>query len=332
MSDEKLFGEGFKAQSVEDLDNSGTQEVRHCAKILKRLLTDEQLQTIFPISGNKSQLSGTGVEVLLTPDIIENCFEHYTPADAACYRNLASWQFLKSVTQTQFVEKMEEAEKRGTKPGLFDIFNKGDAAEKKEEAKKEGKGEDEDEDEDEVEDDQEDEIEIPCAQLPAEDPEKKYTTFATKNGFEVMYKLNEDGVQQPAGLENSDEDNDRLVLWNYAENLAMKPVLTLVRVNQYLPHSQKHLVHVIKKFQVPKQPAEETVDFDDENYRILTALAPAAALPEPAEEEAEANAEAGAAPAAEAKPEAAAAPAAEAKAEATTEAAAAPAAEAKAKA
>ncbi|KAK3237786.1 hypothetical protein CYMTET_52168 [Cymbomonas tetramitiformis] len=209
MSDEKLFGEGFKAQSVEDLDNSGTQEVRHCAKILKRLLTDEQLQTIFPISGNKSQLSGTGVEVLLTPDIIENCFEHYTPADAACYRNLASWQFLKSVTQTQFVEKMEEAEKRGTKPGLFDIFNKGDAAEKKEEAKKEGKGEDEDEDEDEVEDDQEDEIEIPCAQLPAEDPEKKYTTFATKNGFEVMYKLNEDGVQQPAGLENSDEDNDR---------------------------------------------------------------------------------------------------------------------------
>ncbi|KAK3249680.1 hypothetical protein CYMTET_40899 [Cymbomonas tetramitiformis] len=224
---------------------------------------------------------------------------------------------------------MEEAEKRGTKPGLFDIFNKGDAAEKKEEAKKEGKGEDEDEDEDEVEDDQEDEIEIPCAQLPAEDPEKKYTTFATKNGFEVMYKLNEDGAQQPAGLENSDEDNDRLVLWNYSENLLMKAVLTLVRVNQYLPHSQKHLVHVIKKFQVPKQPAEETVDFDEENYRILTALAPAAALPEPAEE-AEANAEAGAAPAAEAKPEAAAAPAAEAKAEATTEAAAAPAAEAKA--
>ncbi|KAK3251863.1 hypothetical protein CYMTET_38816 [Cymbomonas tetramitiformis] len=196
---------------------------------------------------------------------------------------------------------------------LFDIFNKGDAAEKKEEAKKEGEGEDEDEDEDEVEDDQEDEIEIHCAQPAAEDPEKKYTTFATKNGFEVMYKLDEDGVQQPAGLEKSDEDNDRLVLWNYSENLLMKAVLTLVRVDQYLPHSQKHLVHVIKKFQVPKQPAEETVDFDMENYRILKrALAPAAALPEPAaEEEAEANAEAGAAaaaaPAAKAKPEAAAA-------------------------
>ncbi|KAK3253540.1 hypothetical protein CYMTET_37210, partial [Cymbomonas tetramitiformis] len=96
---------------------------------------------------------------------------------------------------------------------LYDIFSGGgkkeDAAEKKEEAKEEGEGEEEDEDEDEEEDDQEDEIEIHCAQPAAEDPEKKYTTFATKNGFEVMYKLDEDGVQQPAGLEKSDEDNDR---------------------------------------------------------------------------------------------------------------------------
>ncbi|KAK3266996.1 hypothetical protein CYMTET_24417, partial [Cymbomonas tetramitiformis] len=99
------------------------------------------------------------------------------------------------------------------------------AAEKKEEAKKEGDGEEEDEseveseeeakkegdgeEEDEEEDDQEDEIEIHCAQPAAEDPEKKYTTFATKNGFEVIYKLDEDGVQQPAGLEKSDEDSDR---------------------------------------------------------------------------------------------------------------------------
>ncbi|KAK3244118.1 hypothetical protein CYMTET_46258 [Cymbomonas tetramitiformis] len=92
---------------------------------------------------------------------------------------------------------------------LYDIFSGGgkteDAAEKKEEAKEEGEGEEEDEEED----DQEDEIEIHCAQPAAEDPEKKYTTFATKNGFEVMYKLDEDGVQQPAGLEKSDEDNDR---------------------------------------------------------------------------------------------------------------------------
>ncbi|KAK3271593.1 hypothetical protein CYMTET_20074 [Cymbomonas tetramitiformis] len=92
------------------------------------------------------------------------------------------------------------------------------AAEKKEEAKKEGESEfeakkegegEEGEEEDEVEDDQEDEIEIHCAQPAAEDPEKKYTTFATKNGFEVIYKLDEDGVQQPAGLEKSDEDSDR---------------------------------------------------------------------------------------------------------------------------
>ncbi|KAK3240689.1 hypothetical protein CYMTET_49491, partial [Cymbomonas tetramitiformis] len=74
------------------------------------------------------------------------------------------------------------------------------AAEKKEEAKKEGDGEEEDasefeseeeakkegdgEEEDDEEDDQEDEIEIHCAQPAAEDPEKKYTTFATNNGFE----------------------------------------------------------------------------------------------------------------------------------------------------
>ncbi|KAK3278001.1 hypothetical protein CYMTET_14028 [Cymbomonas tetramitiformis] len=206
------------------------------------------------------------------------------------------------------------------------------AAEKKEEAKKEGESEFESEEEakkegdgeeEEEEDDQEDEIEIHCAQPAAEDPEKKYTTFATNNGFEVIYKVDEEGVQQPAGLEKSDEDNDRLVLWNYAENLLQKAVLTLVRVHQYFPHSDKHLVHVNKEFQVPKQPAEETVDFDMENYRILKrVLAPAAALTEPAAEAAEANAEAGAAaataPAAEAKPEAAAAPAAEAKAEATT--------------
>ncbi|KAK3269936.1 hypothetical protein CYMTET_21641 [Cymbomonas tetramitiformis] len=209
------------------------------------------------------------------------------------------------------------------------------ASEKEEEAKKEGDGEEEDasefeseeeakkegdgEEEDDEEDDQEDEIEIHCAQPAAEDPEKKYTTFATNNGFEVIYKVDEEGGQQPAGLEKSDEDNDRLVLWNYAENLLQKAVLTLVRVHQYFPHSDKHLVHVNKEFQVPKQPAEETVDFDMENYRILKrVLAPAAALTEPAAEAAEANAEAGAAaataPAAEAKPEAAAAPAAEAKA------------------
>ncbi|KAK3277168.1 hypothetical protein CYMTET_14806, partial [Cymbomonas tetramitiformis] len=99
------------------------------------------------------------------------------------------------------------------------------AAEKEEEAKKEGDGEEEDasefeseeeakkegdgEEEDDEEDDQEDEIEIHCAQPAAEDPEKKYTTFATNNGFEVIYKVDEEGVQQPAGLEKSDEDNDR---------------------------------------------------------------------------------------------------------------------------
>ncbi|KAK3269069.1 hypothetical protein CYMTET_22460 [Cymbomonas tetramitiformis] len=171
MSDEKLFREGFKAQSVEDLDNSGTREVRTCSKILKRLLTDQQLETIFPISGNKSQLSGTGSELLLTYDIIENCFEHYTPDDAACYRNLASWQFLKSVTQTQFVHKLEEAEERCTKPGLYDIFSGGvkkeDAAEKKEEAEEEDEGEEEDAEEDE--DDQEDEMQIDRRTYPAAD-------------------------------------------------------------------------------------------------------------------------------------------------------------------
>ncbi|KAK3256005.1 hypothetical protein CYMTET_34839, partial [Cymbomonas tetramitiformis] len=109
-------------------------------------------------------------------------------------------------------EKKEEAKKEGESEFESD-----------EEAKKEGDGEEEEEDED----DQEDEIEIHCAQPAAEDPEKKYTTFATDNGFEVIYKVDEEGVQQPAGLEKSDEDNDRLLLWNYAENLAMKPALTL---------------------------------------------------------------------------------------------------------
>ncbi|KAK3243845.1 hypothetical protein CYMTET_46532 [Cymbomonas tetramitiformis] len=96
------------------------------------------------------------------------------------------------------------------------------AAEKKEEAKKEGesefeseeeaKKEGDEEEEEEEDDDQEDEIEIHCAQPAAEDPEKKYTTFATNNGFEVIYKVDEEGVQQPAGLEKSDEDNDREVI------------------------------------------------------------------------------------------------------------------------
>eukprot|EP00854_Cymbomonas_tetramitiformis_P010864 gene10864-12859_t len=230
MSDEQLFGEGFKAQSVEDLDKSGTREVRTCAKILKRLLTDQQLEKIFPISGNKSHLAGTGLELLLTYDNIENYFAHYTPDDAACYHNLASWQFLKSVTQNQFVQKLEEAEARGTQPGLFDIFSAGvekEDAEEEAAAEEDGEGEEEDAEED----DEEDEMQIVCAQPAAEDPEKKYTTFATKNGFEVMYKVDEDGVQQPAGLEKSDEDIGRLVLWNYSENLLLKAVLTLVRVH-----------------------------------------------------------------------------------------------------
>ncbi|KAK3250739.1 hypothetical protein CYMTET_39899 [Cymbomonas tetramitiformis] len=66
-------------------------------------------------------------------------------------------------------EKKEEAKKEGESE-----------FESEEEAKKEGDGEEEEEDED----DQEDEIEIHCAQPAAEDPEKKYTTFATDNGFE----------------------------------------------------------------------------------------------------------------------------------------------------
>ncbi|KAK3280284.1 hypothetical protein CYMTET_11867, partial [Cymbomonas tetramitiformis] len=92
-------------------------------------------------------------------------------------------------------EKKEEAKKEGESE-----------FESEEEAKKEGDGEEEEE---EDEDDQEDEIEIHCAQPAAEDPEKKYTTFATDNGFEVIYKVDEEGVQQPAGLEKSDEDNNR---------------------------------------------------------------------------------------------------------------------------
>ncbi|KAK3274202.1 hypothetical protein CYMTET_17604 [Cymbomonas tetramitiformis] len=67
-------------------------------------------------------------------------------------------------------EKKEEAKKEGESE-----------FESEEEAKKEGDGEEEEEDED----DQEDEIEIHCAQPAAEDPEKKYTTFATDNGFEA---------------------------------------------------------------------------------------------------------------------------------------------------
>ncbi|KAK3267490.1 hypothetical protein CYMTET_23956 [Cymbomonas tetramitiformis] len=110
MSDEKLFGEGFKAQSVEDLDKSGTRE------------------------------------------------------------------------------KLEEAEARGTKPGLFEIFSARVEKEDAEEEEAAAEENDEGEEEDAEEDDQEDEMQLDCAQPAAEDPEKKYTTFATKNGFEVMYK------------------------------------------------------------------------------------------------------------------------------------------------
>ncbi|KAK3259656.1 hypothetical protein CYMTET_31355, partial [Cymbomonas tetramitiformis] len=131
----------------------------------------------------------------------------------------------------------EEAEERGTKPGLFDIFSAGvekeDAAEKEEEAEENDEGEEED-----AEDDQDAEVQIDCAQPAAEDPEKKYTTFATKNDFEVMYKVDEDGVQQPAGLEKSDADIDRLALWNYSANLKMKAVLTLPpQLGEVQPHS-----------------------------------------------------------------------------------------------
>ncbi|KAK3287269.1 hypothetical protein CYMTET_5216 [Cymbomonas tetramitiformis] len=92
--------------------------------------------------------------------------------------------------------------------GLFDIFSAGvekEDAEEEAAAEEDGEGEEEDAEED----DEEDEMQIVCAQPAAEDPEKKYTTFATKNGFEVMYKVDEDGVQQPAGLEKSDEDIGR---------------------------------------------------------------------------------------------------------------------------
>ena len=184
MSDEQLFGEGFNAHSVEDLDNSGTREVQTCSKILKRLLTGEQLKKVFPIAGNKSHLAGTGNELLLTYDLLENCFAHYTPDDSASYRNLASWQFLKTVTQEQFVEMLDLAEARG-KPGLFDIFMGKREGQGKEEENSEEDDEAEENDAGDEENDAGDEkleMEIDCAQAAPADPETKYTTFATNNG------------------------------------------------------------------------------------------------------------------------------------------------------
>ena len=97
--------------------------------------------------------------------------------------------------------------------------------------------------------------------------------------------VDEHGERHPALLTKSDKVNGRLVLWNYSANLLMKAEVTVVQVHQYLSHSDRHLVHVLRKFQVAQQPAEETVDFDDENYRLLEpaaevseASAPAAAL------------------------------------------------------
>eukprot|EP00854_Cymbomonas_tetramitiformis_P007678 gene7678-9141_t len=235
MGSEELFGEGFTARSVEDLETSDTQEVRTCAKILKRLVSSkQQLDMVFPISGNKSHLAGTGNELLLTSDVIDNCFAHYTPQDKACYHNIASWQFLKTVTQNQFIQQLEEADKRGTKPGLFDTFSKeavkGNEDEEDEDEDSEDEEEKGDEEGDEG-DDEEEEMEINCAQPAVEDPETKYTTFASNNGWTVVYVVDEHGDNQPAVLTKSDKDCNQLVLWNYSANLMMKPELTVVKDN-----------------------------------------------------------------------------------------------------
>ncbi|KAK3248216.1 hypothetical protein CYMTET_42313 [Cymbomonas tetramitiformis] len=109
MFDKQLFGEGFKAQSVEDLDKSGTRE---------------------------------------------------------------------------FVQKLKEAEARGTKPGLFDIFSAGvEKEDAEEEEKEEAEENDEGEEEDAEEEDEEDEMQIGAPDPRAGPEKKKYTTFATQEGF-----------------------------------------------------------------------------------------------------------------------------------------------------
>ncbi|KAK3248520.1 hypothetical protein CYMTET_42015 [Cymbomonas tetramitiformis] len=65
----------------------------------------------------------------------------------------------------------------------------------------------------------------------------------------------------------SDDDSGLLVLWNYSDIL-LNSFLTLVQVHSWHDHPKKHLVKALPSHRLPNQPPEETMDFEEENYRI----------------------------------------------------------------
>ncbi|KAK3247213.1 hypothetical protein CYMTET_43271, partial [Cymbomonas tetramitiformis] len=130
---------------------------------------------------------------------------------------------------------------------------------------------DDEEDGDDAGDGDDAEMVVQCGQgeVPMASWEDQCVLWARKNGYSIQNCTDKHGEEHGQQLAFSDDDAGLLLLWNYSDPL-LNSLLTLVQVHSWHDHSKKHLVKALPcSHRLPDQPPEETVDFEEENYRIV---------------------------------------------------------------
>ncbi|KAK3267929.1 hypothetical protein CYMTET_23540 [Cymbomonas tetramitiformis] len=114
------------------------------------------------------------------------------------------------------------------------------------------------------------EMDIQCGQgeVPLATWEDQYVLWAKENGYNIQNCTDTHDEEHGQQLAFSDDDSGLLLLWNYSDTL-LNSLLTLVQVHSWHDHSKKHLVKALPSHRLPNQPPEETMDFEEENYRIV---------------------------------------------------------------